>query len=236
MVWQLPAQFYSPLPLSSSDSLSGLYSQVEFFIHIFSPQFCHALRHQDYIIRVQYFLYHALFYLVRNNIDDNVKQQWWQSRSMMYSNLYLKLFRKMCTNFHFCPCSFAQAHLWCNKCFFNTPLSHWPFKNFPWNSIKCFFRSKKHMYNFFCLPMYSSYMRLKMKTASIVHVPGIKPNCISSIATIVLNVFSSTVSTTFIACSSSLHPMRVTVLDISFAFKNRNCNTGSPVFWHSFSI
>ena len=49
-----------------------------------------------------------------------------------------------------------------------------------------FSRSTKRMSNFVCLAKYSSCIHLRMKSASIVPLPGIKSNCMSSIATIFL--------------------------------------------------
>ena len=63
-----------------------------------------------------------------------------------------------------------------------------------------FFRSTKHMYNFLSSAMYSSFILLRINTALIVPIPGI------DIAETFHNLFSSTISTIFIACSSnSIH-------------------------------
>ena len=180
------------------------------------------------------FLVKCPFYLVRNNIDYNGKQQWWLNWFLMYSNAYFQLSRKMCSNFHSCPCSFVQAQHCSNQCFKNSLLSYCPFHYFSRNSIKCFCQIYKNMYNFCCLAKYSSCIRLKMKTASIIHLPGITPNCISSIVTIFI-IFSQVPFQQF--------PLHVLTISYPYAchtswylllLHNRNCNTGSPVFWHTF--
>ena len=66
---------------------------------------------------------------------------------------------------------------------------------------KTFTRSTKHIHNFLHLACYSSCSLLKINTASIVTLSGIKPNCISSTVNILQSLFSDTLSTTFIPCS-----------------------------------
>ena len=59
------------------------------------------------------------------------------------------------------------------------------------------------MYNFLSFSLYSSCILLTIKRPSVVPLPGIKPNCISFTTTNALILFSNTLSTIFIPCTSN---------------------------------
>ena len=108
--------------------------------------------------------------------------------------------------------TFVQAHHYSNQCFFL--IAHSTTFLEPLSSA--FSGFTKHMYNLFCLAKYSSCIHRKMKTTSIVPIPGIKPNCMSSIVAIFY--ISSTFSTIFIACSSSHTHHECHSYDMPFSF------------------
>src|SRR6266516_4037939 len=72
---------------------------------------------------------------------------------------------------------------------------------------KAFSKSTKAIHNSFCLPRNFSWTWRTIKIASVVPLPGLKPNCISSIFTIFLIRVSKTLSNTFNTCSSSFIPL-----------------------------
>ena len=95
----------------------------------------------------------------------------------MYSNVYLKLVRQMCSNYHFCPCAFMQLYHCSNQCFLKCSLYNCLFNDFPRGSIKCvltIYKALEHR------PMISQYVfiLLKINSESIAHLPDINPNCI----------------------------------------------------------
>ena len=121
----------------------------------------------------------------------------------------------MCSNFHLCLCTFVQAprsssQLTAQLIAALTNAFGIPFFLIAHSTKLCqmiFSRSTEHIYNFFCLAMFSSCILLNVRTASIVPLHGIKPNGVSSSVQFKKNLFSSTFSTILIACSYNSIPL-----------------------------
>ena len=153
---------------------------------------------------------------------------------MIYSNDYVNFFTYVCSNFHFCPCTSIYSYHCSKQCFWNSFHSHCPYHDMPRYSIKCNFWCTMHMHNYFFLPKYSLCIFLHKNTASIVALPGIWQNYMSSIFTILINHFSCTFCKLFLAFSSNFTFPKVH--DIYFSSNDININTGSEVTCYSISI
>src|SRR3989442_5497225 len=66
---------------------------------------------------------------------------------------------------------------------------------------KAFSKSTNAIHSSFCLPRNFSCTCLTIKIASVVPLPGLNPNCISSVFTVFLSRASITLSNTFNTCS-----------------------------------
>ena len=71
---------------------------------------------------------------------------------------------------------------------------------------KALSKSTNARHSSLCFPLHLSYNCPVINITSVVPVPDLNPSYILSISTACLNLFSRTLSTTFISCSSSLMP------------------------------
>ena len=95
---------------------------------------------------------------------------------------------------------------------------------------KAFSRSTKAIHRSLFFTRCLSWSCLSMNTTSVVPLPGVNPNCISSICRVCLSRASITRSNTFIACSSSC--IRSTLQSIPFALVHLDHVASVPIIWH----
>ena len=94
------------------------------------------------------------------------------------------------------------------------------------------------MYNFSFFSLYSSCILLTIKRASVIPLPGIKPNCVSSSTTNALILFSNTLLMICIPCSNNFTLLCVcfAVCHISFSLVDWHQCTSLPIFQDFFPI
>ena len=107
------------------------------------------------------------------------------------------------------PCCRILIHRFYHRHYplIHTHISQCPPNHLPRHPINAFSRSTKAIHSSIFFAKYFSCSWRTIKIASVVLLPAIKPNCMLSIFTIFLTLVSITLSSTFIACSSSLMPL-----------------------------
>ena len=213
-------------------SLPLLFSFSPLFT--FSPLSLHCFTHQNQVICIQHLTHQTIAHILCNQVNHDCKNQRGQHGSLVHTNFHLKLCKQLCQTLTlvFAPSYKLITAVTITSGIYLSSSLHTPilFSGLCQMPSPGQWSTYIHVYNF-CLSKYSSCNLLRMNSASIVPLPGIKRNCIWLTFPVHRNLLSSTFSIIFIACSSNFTPLLYLPCNSLFrGYKNKVNN----FFWWSY--
>ena len=145
-----------------------------------------GVSNEHQVIRVEELPWYTSAELTRQHLQHHREEQWANDGTLMHTNYHAKLLTVLTIDSHTTPGLGVEYMLWMIRpAHSSIPwLVKAPDKTFLGTRLKAFSRSTKAKYSGFLAAMCFCCRWRTMKMASVVPLPGTKPNCISSMFTI----------------------------------------------------